>query len=120
MDEIKVSGNVCRPELRFTADGKSVFTFTVASQRKTKEGEEYTAWFKFLVTGDKAEAISQEVERIKADKHWITAYGSLMVDNKTGNVEVREYNGKQYANVTFYLYRVEEYQKRTAEDEVPF
>jgi hypothetical protein len=119
MDEIRVSGNVAKPELRFTAEGKPVFTFSVASQRG-KDDSKYTAWFRFMLTGPTAEAISKQVEDIKESKRWITATGSLMVDKTTGRVKVTESNGVHYADVTFYLRHVEEYQRKPSDDEVTF
>lgn len=56
-------GNLGRdPEMRFTADGKPVTSFSMATSRKYKEKEE-TAWFRITVFGVQAEHCNQYLKK---------------------------------------------------------
>ena len=53
---ITIIGNLGRdPELKFTADGKAVANFSVATSRKYKDTDE-TTWFRVSVWGKQAES----------------------------------------------------------------
>ena len=56
-------GNLGRdPEMRFTADGKPVTSFSMATSRKYKDKEE-TAWFRITVFGAQAESCNQYLKK---------------------------------------------------------
>jgi len=56
-------GNLGRdPEMRFTADGKPVTSFSMATSRKYKEKEE-TTWFRITVFGSQAESCNQYLKK---------------------------------------------------------
>ena len=56
-------GNLGRdPEMRFTADGKPVTSFSIATSRKYKEREE-TTWFRITVFGAQAESCNQYLKK---------------------------------------------------------
>ena len=56
-------GNLGRdPEMRFTADGKPVTSFSMATSRKYKDKEE-TAWFRITVFGVQAEHCNQYLKK---------------------------------------------------------
>ena len=56
-------GNLGRdPEMRFTADGKPVTSFSMATSRKYKDKEE-TAWFRITVFGPQAESCNQYLKK---------------------------------------------------------
>ncbi len=48
--------------MRFTADGKPVTSFSMATSRKYKEKEE-TAWFRITVFGAQAESCNQYLKK---------------------------------------------------------
>ena len=58
--EIQILGTVGRdPELRYTADGKSSCSFSVASNRRLPNGNQETIWFKVTAWDKMAENINQ-------------------------------------------------------------
>lgn len=58
--EINIIGKVGRePELRYTADGKSSCSLSVASNRKLPNGNEETIWFKVTAWDKMAENINR-------------------------------------------------------------
>jgi len=50
------------PEMRFTADGKPITSFTVAANRKYKDKEE-TTWFRITVFERQAESCNQYLKK---------------------------------------------------------
>ena len=67
--EIILVGNVGRdPELRFTQSGAAVCDFSLAVNRRRKQGEEWideTTWFKITVWGQQAETVNKFVQKGK-------------------------------------------------------
>lgn len=67
-NKIIVVGNLGRdPEMRYTAQGTPVCTFSIASneRRKTSAGEQQdiTTWFKVTVWGKQAESVSKYLSK---------------------------------------------------------
>jgi len=61
--KIIIIGNLGRdPELKFTADGKAVASFSVATSRKYKDTDE-TTWFRVSVWDKQAEACNQYLSK---------------------------------------------------------
>ena len=78
--KIIIIGNLGRdPELKFTADGKAVANFSVATSRKYKDTDE-TTWFRVSVWDKQAEACNQYLR--KGSKVFVT--GRLVPDKATG------------------------------------
>ena len=67
INKIILMGNVGKdPEMRFTQSGKPVTSFSLATNRNFKKGEEWeseTTWFKVTVWGDLAERVNQNIEK---------------------------------------------------------
>ena len=79
-----IIGNLGRdPELKFTADGKAVASFSVATSRKYKDTDE-TTWFRVSVWDKQAEACNQYLR--KGSKVFVT--GRLVPDKATGGPRV--------------------------------
>jgi len=82
--KIIIIGNLGRdPELKFTADGKAVANFSVATSRKYKDTDE-TTWFRVSVWDKQAEACNQYLR--KGSKVFVT--GRLVPDKATGGPRV--------------------------------
>ena len=81
---ITIIGNLGRdPELKFTADGKAVASFSVATSRKYKDTDE-TTWFRVSVWDKQAEACNQYLR--KGSKVFVS--GRLACDKATGGPRV--------------------------------
>ncbi len=79
-----IIGNLVRdPEMRYTADGKAVTTFSMATNRKYNDKEE-TTWFRVNVWGKQAESSNQYLT--KGSK--VLVEGRLRPDSNTGNPQV--------------------------------
>ena len=77
---ITIIGNLGRdPELKFTADGKAVASFSVATSRKYKDTDE-TTWFRVSTWDKQAEACNQYLR--KGSKVFVS--GRLACDKATG------------------------------------
>lgn len=82
--EVTIVGNVGKdPEMRYTADGAGVCSFTVAvnrhwTNRQTNEQQKKTTWFRVSAWGNLAETCSQYVHK-----------GMLVL--VTGEAEARAY-----------------------------
>ena len=62
INSVSVSGNIGRCELRVTASGSSVLTFSVAVNERVKKGDEwedYTNWVDCVVFGKRAESLDR-------------------------------------------------------------
>ena len=82
--KIIIIGNLGRdPELKFTADGKAVANFSVATSRKYKDTDE-TTWFRVSVWDKQAEACNQYLR--KGSKVFVS--GRLACDKATGGPRV--------------------------------
>lgn len=64
---ITITGNVVRPELRFTGGGKAVFSFTVADTPRVKKDDKWedgtTTWWPCVLFGAGAENAGNSVEQ---------------------------------------------------------
>ena len=79
-----IIGNLGRdPELKFTADGKAVASFSVATSRKYKDTDE-TTWFRVSTWDKQAEACNQYLR--KGSKVFVS--GRLACDKATGGPRV--------------------------------
>ena len=82
--KIIIIGNLGRdPELKFTADGKAVANFSVATSRKYKDTDE-TTWFRVSTWDKQAEACNQYLR--KGSKVFVS--GRLACDKATGGPRV--------------------------------
>lgn len=74
------------PELKFAADGKPVATFSVASSKRNKAGEnvDKTTWFRITTSGTLAEAMVRYLK--KGSK--VLVVGELNSDTDTGGPKV--------------------------------
>lgn len=62
--KITLIGNVGRePEMRMTPNGRQVSDFTVAVNRKGKNGEDVTDWFRVSAWSKTAEIVQQYVKK---------------------------------------------------------
>lgn len=62
--QIHILGNVGRdPELRYTSEGVPVASFSVAVNKRTKNGQDTTTWFKVTVWRGLAETCNQYVTK---------------------------------------------------------
>jgi single-strand DNA-binding protein len=69
------------PELRYTADGKPVASFSLATSEKRKDNEEKTEWHNIIAWARLAEIVGEYVKK-----------GSLLYCE--GRIESHEYTGK--------------------------
>ena len=78
MNNIQFSGTVFKPLLRYTPDGKPVFTFSVAQYTgKNKEGGyNDSGWIRVTAFGDLAEQLNTEL----TEKMRVTVTGSRQTD----------------------------------------
>ena len=77
-------GNLGRdPEMRYTADGKPVTSFSVATSRKFRDRDE-TTWFRISVWGNQAEACNQYLH--KGSK--VLVEGRITPDPNSGGPKV--------------------------------
>lgn len=91
---LDIIGNLGRdPELKFTADGKAVASFSVAVSRKLKDAEE-TAWFRVSVWDKQAEACNQYLR--KGSKVFVS--GRLACDKATGGPRVYQRDDGTWAS----------------------
>ena len=82
--KIIIIGNLGRdPEMRYTADGKPVTSFSVATSRKYRDISE-TTWFRVSVWGNQAESCNQYLQ--KGSK--VLVEGRLSPDLSTGGPKV--------------------------------
>ena len=67
MSEITVIGNVAKPELRFTGQGKPVFGFSLAQSHRKKQGDQWiddgTTWRKVTVWDQKGELLAEHISQ---------------------------------------------------------
>lgn len=79
--KIIIIGNLGRdPELRYTPQGSPVCNFDVATNRKGKDGEQTTAWFRVTAWGSLAENCNQYL----AKGRQVLVEGELRPDPETG------------------------------------
>ena len=88
MANIQFSGTCFKPELRYTADGKPVFRFSVSMYTgKAKDGAYNPGvWIRVIVFGELAEHLNQTL----AEKQRVTVKGAMQPvsewKDKEGNV----------------------------------
>jgi len=99
MNRLTIIGNLCRdPELRTTTSGISVCSFTVAVNRKRRQGEEEQAdYFRVSAWRELGENCAKWL--IKGRK--VCVVGPVSVSTNTGN------DGKTYANLEVNAQEVE-------------
>lgn len=79
--EIQIIGTIGRePELRYTADGKAMSTFSVATNRVIAGGQKETTWFKVTAFDKLAETVSNYAH--KGMK--VHTVGRLVCDKNNG------------------------------------
>ncbi len=86
------------PELRFTASGQAVASFSLAVSRRYKKDDEWqevTSWFRATVWGELGEHCAQSLEK-----------GSRVI--ATGRIEVRQYEDREGAQRTSVDFTVDE------------
>lgn len=82
MNYCQIAGHIGKdPEVRFTADGKKVTSFTVATNKK-KKGQDITTWYRVTVWGDQFEKMMPYLKK-----------GSAVIC--IGDVEARMYTDKE-------------------------
>ena len=119
-----IIGNLGRnPEMRYSAEGKPVTNFSVATSRECN-GEKETTWFRVRVFGKQAESCNQYLE--KGSK--VLVEGRLSPDKVTGSPKVWTKKdgscGSSYEmtaeNVRFLTSRGESEQVDESADDIPF
>ena len=119
-----IIGNLSRnPEMRYSAEGKPVTNFSVATSREYN-GEKETTWFRVSVFGKQAESCNQYLE--KGSK--VLVEGRLSPDKVTGSPKVWTKKdgscGSSYEmtadTVRFLSSRGEPEQVDEAADDIPF
>jgi len=79
--ELTIVGTVGRdPELRYTADGKAMCSFSVAANRNIGQGQKETIWFKITAFDKMAESMNQYTH--KGQKVFVA--GRLVCDKTNG------------------------------------
>jgi single-strand DNA-binding protein len=66
INEVNLMGNVTRdPDLRFTPNGAAVLSFSMATNRRYKKGEEWTDEVSYhnIVVWNNAESLSQRIKK---------------------------------------------------------
>jgi single-strand DNA-binding protein len=77
-------GNLGRdPEMRYTADGKPVTSFSMATSRRYRDRDE-TTWFRISVWGSQAESCNQHLHKGSR----VLVEGRLVPDPATGSPKV--------------------------------
>ena len=121
---IIIIGNLGRdPEMRYTPDGRSNTTFSVAESRKV-DGKDNTTWFRVSVWNNQAELCNQYLK--KGSK--VLVEGRLNPDKNTGAPKVfQKKDGSWGASydvyadtVRFLSSRGESEQVDEAADDIPF
>jgi len=124
--KIILIGNLGRdPEMRYTADGKPVTSFSLATSRRFK-GKDETTWFRITVWGAQAETCNQYLH--KGSK--VLVEGRLNPDNNGSPKVFQKKDGSWGASyeinaqvVRFLTPRGEEQsadEETAAEDDIPF
>lgn len=84
-EDITVVGNLGKdPEMRYLPDGTPVTNFSMAVNRKKKEEQEVTHWFRITVWGKLAEPCNEFLH--KSSK--VLVAGALLADEATGGLKV--------------------------------
>jgi single-strand DNA-binding protein len=86
-EDITIIGNLGRdPEMRYLPDGTAVTNFSMAVNRKKKDAQEVTHWFRVTVWGKLAEPCNEYLH--KSSK--VLVAGALIADEQTGGPVVFE------------------------------
>lgn len=97
MNKILIIGNLTRdPEERTTPNGYRVCSFTVAVNRKKKQGNQEADFFRVSAWNDLGETCGKYLAKGRK----VAVTGSVQLD-------VREYNGKTYADMAVTAESVE-------------
>lgn len=84
-EDITIVGNLGRdPEMRYLPDGSPVTNFSMAVNRKKKDAQEVTHWFRITVWGKLAEPCNEYLH--KSSK--VLVAGALLADEATGGPKV--------------------------------
>jgi len=87
--KIIIVGNLGRdPELRYTPQGSPVATLNVATNRKRKNDDDVTTWFKVTVWGSQAEACNEYLSKGRQ----VLVEGELTPDPATGSPRLWQRN----------------------------
>lgn len=123
--KITIIGNLGRdPELRYTPTGSPVADFSVAVNRKRKDGDDVVTWFRVTAWGSLAEACNEYLSKGKQ----VFIEGELTADHATGGPRIYTRNdgtcGASFeltANVVKFLAGGrEEAESELAQAEMPF
>jgi single-strand DNA-binding protein len=113
VNKIIVIGNVGRdPELRYTANGKSMVTFSIATnhnyQNQSGEWQEQTEWFRVIAWNQLAERVMERIQ--KGSQAYVE--GRLQTRVWTGN------DGKERKDVEIIANSILSLDRRAAGDMV--
>ena len=111
MNKLTIIGNLTKdPELRTTATGLSVCSFTVAVNRRRREGQEQEAdYFRVTAWRERGEMCAKFLQKGKK----VCVIGPVSVDTYEGQ------NGKTYANLTVTAEEIELLSPRVSDAPVP-
>ncbi len=118
LNKVMIIGNVGRePEMRFTANGTAVTSFSVAVNRvslgQENDRREETEWFRVVAWNKLAETCNQYL----AKGSRIYVEGRLQTRSWEGNDGQKRYTTEVVANNVIFLDRRS--QSETSEEEVP-
>lgn len=100
MNRLFIIGNLTRdPELRTTQDGKNVCNFTVAVNRRQKQGQSEADFFRVSVWGNMASVCSQYLAKGRK----VAVTGSVSVRTYTGSDGAARANLEVLANDVEFL-----------------
>ncbi len=113
LNEVKIMGNITgEPELRFTASGTPVANFSVATNRRFKQGEEWkdeTEFHNVVVWGSLAQQLTQRSKKGTR----VMVIGRLQTRSWEGQDGRKNYKTEVVADDAFLIDR---YEKGKSED----
>ena len=110
--KIILIGNVGSSELKYTADGKPVLTFSVATSRRRGKDDYETTWFRCTLWGDYAEEAGKRLTKGVR----VMVEGQLRPDPATGSPKVYEKRDGSWG--ASYEVAVETYRTLSKSEEV--
>lgn len=89
--KIIVSGNIGRDgELKYMGDGTPLMNWSVATNRRTKDGKDITTWFRVTQFGQLAQTFHDKNMIVKGRRCLVE--GQLIADTETGGPRVYKSN----------------------------
>lgn len=102
LNRVTIIGNLGKePEMKYTANGSAVTTFSVASSYKPAEGKEQTEWFTVVCWNKLAEVCAQHLA--KGRKVYVD--GRLQTRSWDGPDGAKKYRTEVIANQVLFLDR---------------